>query len=270
MALDPRRRQKKVERKKAKDKTRKVENQRREKIAAARESALIAVSPIYACRIQESLEDQGIAQAVIARELPDYRLALGVFLIDSYCLGIKDAFYRIVTRGEYQDFVDGLEASGKTRKIEPAALKRLIDGAIAYARQLGFEPARDYYKAELMLQAIDTSTCVEEFKFGREGKPYYICGPHDSAARQHQILGTLRRTQGDDGFDFLALIGSTQGQFLPPNFKGDAESAEPLIEIIRNAPWADDEEQEQLEDEFDDDEEDVIDVPFKTPNQTTS
>ena len=154
MSLDPRRRQKKIERKKAKYKERKVAAQRNEKLAAAREKALIAVSPIYACRVQSNLYTEGIAQAILARELPDHRLATAIYLIDAYCLGIKDSFYKILTRTEYQEIMAGLEKSGTTRALEPAAMKRLIDGVIAYARQLGFEPHRD---PVLLRRAIATA-----------------------------------------------------------------------------------------------------------------
>jgi hypothetical protein len=210
MTLDPRRRQKKIERKKAKEKDRKQDAVRRDKLLAARETALIAVSPIHTCRIQNCLSSEGVAQAILVRELPDHRLATAVILIDAYCLGIKDSFYKILTHAEYRELMDGLENSGTTRAIEPAALKQLIDGAIAYARQWGFEPHRDYSKAEFLLQAIDTSTCHEEFEYGRDGKPFYICGPHDSLDRQRGIVATLRRTCGDGMFHYVTRFGETR------------------------------------------------------------
>lgn len=258
MALDPRRRQKKLERKKAKDKNRKLENQRRDKLAAARETALIAVSPIYACRIQNCLETEGIAQAVLARELPDHRLATAILLVDSYCLGIKDAFYKILTRGEYQEIMDGLENSGSTRALDPAAFKLLIDDAIAYARRLGFEPHRDYFKGDFLFQAIDTSQCQERFTFGSEGQPLYICGPHDNAERQRQILATLRRTCGDGNFHYLTQVGHTklERSRLRNSFDGD-EAEEYLDDVLGDETYDDDlDEEDQAQDD------EVIDAQF--------
>jgi hypothetical protein len=74
------------------------------------------------------------------------------------------------------------------RKVEPAYAKKLILDAIAYARNNGFEPHKDYRLASKVLRDIDETTCKTEFTFGKDGKPFYITGPNDSEARSKQVI----------------------------------------------------------------------------------
>ena len=50
----------------------------------------------------------------------------------------------------------------------------------------------DYRHAATLLAGIDPSTCPEHFAFGREGKPFYIQGPHESPAQADAIMERIR------------------------------------------------------------------------------
>jgi hypothetical protein len=80
----------------------------------------------------------------------------------------------------------------------PVELARhLVFGAVDYARSLGFEPAPSFGETTSHLGPWDGPSAIG---FGREGKPFYIQGPHDNADR---IMKTLERTIGRDNFHFL-------------------------------------------------------------------
>ena len=50
---------------------------------------------------------------------------------------------------------------------------------------------------------IDAGACPTAYAFGKDGKPLYIAGPHDTPARIRKILRTLIDNVGEDNFDYV-------------------------------------------------------------------
>lgn len=44
---------------------------------------------------------------------------------------------------------------------------------------------------------------IERDQFGRDGKPFYVAGPHDNPDR---VIRTLEQSVGEDNFHFLAGV----------------------------------------------------------------
>jgi hypothetical protein len=76
--------------------------------------------------------------------------------------------------------------------------QQLVFGAVEYARGLGFEPHADY---EACAGHLGEWRGPSVIGFGYQGKPLFIQGPEDDAAR---IIKKLRRKVGRDGFQFFA------------------------------------------------------------------
>jgi hypothetical protein len=207
MALDPRKRQKKVERRNAK--------QRAKKTAIARQSAggpairiqRAAGAPILHCCTCDMLADQGIAHLLISRELSSGNVAFVGFLVDMYCLGVKNVMWGVASRAKYDWQVHGkLFREFKVVKLQPEYARKLVEGAVDYARGLGFAPHEDYEKAKLIFGNIDAGACGEQIIYGKDGKPFFIAGPHDSSARCRHVIDVLTDRCGPKGFHFLMPI----------------------------------------------------------------
>ncbi len=203
---DPRKHQRKLEKKRAKRKEKRhlVVREHRQGVRERLESA--ARCPVLHCIISESFWEAGIGQLLLSRSLPDGSVAAAVFLVDRYCLGIKDAFARIVSRFEYEsDFYRNIYKMG-VRSISPAIARKLVDQAVEYAHGLGFPPHPDYRKARPIFGDIDAGTSSEEFEFGYNGKPFFVAGPNDNRQRCRAILSTLENNCGPGGYDFLLPV----------------------------------------------------------------
>lgn len=243
MALDPRKRQKKLARQRAKRKAKASAQRRTQKSGsswlrafAGLEFELVSRAPVYECYVADEIfeSDQGIGQVIVSRLLGN-QVAAGIFLIDAYCLGVKDAFAFFKPLKDFEDqLLASLRQTVRLREVEPAYAKKLILDAIAYARTLGFEPHKDYKLPSKVLRDIDETACATEFTFGQDGKPFFIAGPHDSPARCKQVIDTLHRRVGPDGYHYLMPL-SPFGEFF-----GDDDD-----------DWEDD------DDEWEDDDEDV-------------
>jgi hypothetical protein len=131
---------------------------------------------------------------------------VGVFLVDTGCLGVKDAFFNQLEPWEEQQFFAKLFA-GFEEPVEKSGPwgRKYVESACAYARSFGFKPHADYKKAAKVFGGTRAEDCEETFSFGRKGKPMYVQSEHDCAERAARICTQLRVHCGDDGFDYLLV-----------------------------------------------------------------
>lgn len=162
--------------------------------------------PVVRAVVSDGLWDTGIGHLLIARQESQGRLVLAVFLVDVYCLGVKDAFWRAGFQADLEDVLHRLEEIGSVSSITPACLAKILKGSVEYAASFGFAPHPDYRHASLLLEGIDVSTCSKEFTFGRDGKPFYIQGPNETLAEARAIATRIQQAQGD----FIVTVGSSR------------------------------------------------------------
>jgi hypothetical protein len=153
--------------------------------------------PIVEALVPDNLWAEGIGNLVIARRMPDGRLAVANFLVDTYCLGVKDAFCEVMSPVGYQVLLGEVNRVGRMKPVPPERFAKLVLDAVEYARQIGFFPHPDYNVARLLLAGIDASAWTETFEFGKDGKPFYVQGPNDSNAKAATIAARVKAAGGE-------------------------------------------------------------------------
>lgn len=141
---------------------------------------------------------EGLLTALVARRRRHRRkITTCTYLVDAYCLGVKNAMGpdEMDDRGlrSLTGFVFSAYA-GPPVSVPIDLLRDLVLGAAEYAHGLGFAPHPDFEQARLHLGPWQGPSAVT---FGCDGQPLYINGPDDSP---DHVLRTLRRTVGDGGF----------------------------------------------------------------------
>lgn len=199
-------RQKKLERKRQKRKEKKRK-------ASMMDSGLMTISPakaseapVYECIVPDSTFEVGIGNLMFSRSLGGGRLAVSVFLVDIYCLGVKDALYTISAEPQYAHQLSRMDDVGLQR-VDPCCFRKLVEGAVAYASDLGFEPHRDYARAKRIFGDVDAAGCPESFQYGDRGKPHYVRGPSESESDAKRIIEQLRRRVGEGNYHFTVQLG---------------------------------------------------------------
>lgn len=140
---------------------------------------------------------------LVAREHRYGKVSVAGFLVDVYCLGVKDVIGPLVVGdADLPAFVRTYylvyEAPGLVAPVGMA--RELVWGAVAYARGLGFEPHPDFERVAGVLGAWEPTGAV---RFGLEGRPYFVAGVRDDAPR---ILRTLDRSVGEGNFHYLVAV----------------------------------------------------------------
>jgi len=159
--------------------------------------------PVETCYLNADWKERGLACIVVTRSQENGKNMLGAFLVDTSCLGVKNAFCNegLGRRRIEDQLLPRYYQNEEPTRVGINYVKEIIYGAVDYAKSLGFDPHPDFELSRHMLGPEEINR-TRDLKFGgAEGKPLYIAGPDDDAAT---ILQKLRQRLGKDGFHFIA------------------------------------------------------------------
>ncbi|WP_336212349.1 helix-turn-helix domain-containing protein [Nonomuraea sp. LPB2021202275-12-8] len=141
----------------------------------------------------------GMVSVLVARRHGWDRTTVAGYLADVYCTGVKNTIGPdVVDDRELRRFREFFFGEYKGYQEAPIELARhLVLGSVDYARSLGFAPYEDFEPVARVLGAWEGSSAIT---FGRDGRPFYVPGPHDDPVKIVQIL---RRTLSYDDFDYV-------------------------------------------------------------------
>lgn len=162
---------------------------------------------IHECLISENWQEGGLANALVVRAMPNGKYLFASYLVDVFCLGLKDTICnanvsRVVAEGVKGQLPQVMVPS------DYEDVRSVVLGAIEYAHGFGFEPNPDWTDAQFVIEPH--RDFARKYEFGQDGKPFYIQGPHDDPIAVMARLGT-RVQQGTA--DFL-LEASEEGPGL--------------------------------------------------------
>jgi hypothetical protein len=221
---------------------------RRKKLLSERRKAVVAESqmslatrmrrmagaPIHSCLISEALIELGSGYVVLARKAADGRMAMATFLLDVYCVGVKDVILRANQASEIEQFMEVLGEVQPMVAIDPARARKLLRDLVAWSRSIGLAPHPDYATAEPLFGDVSADSSDESFRFGKDGKPFLVQGPSDTPARIRKRMEALRRTVGDGGFDYFLEDGDDD-RFDGPDIDLDDDFDPEMDDAIESA-----------------------------------
>ncbi|HEU4539344.1 MAG TPA: hypothetical protein VFS00_34730 [Polyangiaceae bacterium] len=148
------------------------------------------------------------------RTLPGGRTVVATALLDRTCLGVKDAYAREISEGEWLAMKEDLRQAhnGAFEEVDAATALSLVHHAVDYARRLGFEPHPDFPAAVFGPRPeplADTAWANSPF-------PIYISGPDDD------VGAVLRRLN--------AAVGQGRYHFTPGEMGGLLDELDELDE----------------------------------------
>ena len=169
----------------------------------------------------DCLFEQGIGTVAVCRRKSGGRVETGVFLVDIFCLGVKNAFFETYSEAEFADFLAEAFESNVPAPRPGASGRKLVEGAVAYAKALGFLPHPDFKKGARVFGGIDPADCAEPFAYGKDGKPFYTQGPAETRDQAERILSVLTNKLGPDGFDYI--VSAEEGSLEEEEWEEDEE-----------------------------------------------
>ncbi len=195
--------QKKKERRNKREKDKRKETMR---LRSRSEFAIlerIVAAEFLPCAMTADMEAHGMASVAVARQFESGLCVVAVFLVDILCLGIKDVIFEVTSRLGYEEILEGIGRAGAVEQLPPEDAKKLCLRAAAYAGNFGLKPHSDFAKAMGIFLGVDELKSEREFSFGKDGKPFYVCGPNDSRSFQERVVRTLHQSVGPGNYDAM-------------------------------------------------------------------
>jgi hypothetical protein len=179
------------------------------------------------CYVTAGWRGNGLGDFVVIGQLPNGMLTLSGFLVDVWCVGLKDAWGRgQLSRQEFEENVLGpwRDRIGEVARVDVDTVRKFVAGAIRFSHQNGFRLPEHWQRYAAILGDLGPIESADLSDFGIDGGLRYV---------------------GD--FDFLRkrLIGCTVEQFLNRPDVHYLTSADSYAEYAES-----DDDEEENEDDF--------------------
>jgi hypothetical protein len=155
--------------------------------------------PIAECYINDDWEKAGLANIIVARKHKSGNYTIGIYLVDIFCLGVKDTTYKFNIPRENLD--EKLELFFTNRVVSYDIAHNIIYGAVAYAEDLGIRPHKDFELTKYILEEDTDEIPLIEYEFGKDGKPFLMASNNLELNKYRSILE--KTTNGDFSFSMV-------------------------------------------------------------------
>lgn len=163
--------------------------------------------PIGECLINDGWQEMGMANIFITRKHSNDNLTIGMYLVDTYCLGVKDTFYQFnISTIEYRDMIESVSGELTLIPVDYTLAHNIIFGAIEYAEDYDFSPHKDFLKTtQYILEEDNDNVEIIDVEFGFEGKPFLIINDENEPYKNY--MRTLDETAGTGNYKFTLPAG---------------------------------------------------------------
>ena len=182
---------------------------------------------------KEDLERNGEGAFIITRLHKGGKISLASFLVDRYCLGVKDTFFQVLVDEDYLDeYLSHMESYGPPFvEIPYIEAHNWIYGSVEWALEAGIAPHKDFAITKYMLEDDeDESIPIINYEFGKNGEHFLVAMDEQEA---NKYLSILKKNLKEGEYDFII----------------------PASDSLFDDEY-DDDDDEYDDDEYDDDEED--------------
>jgi len=148
------------------------------------------------CYVSDGIWEQGMGHVLVSRKHTGGKVSFGNFLIDTYCLGVKDCMYRLrLEEYEFEDLLDDMEERLGMHEVEYKEAHNIVWGAVDFASEGGIDPHKDFALVKYFLEEDTEDIPLIEYDFGYEGK-YFLMANDNLELTTY--LPTLRKNLGEE------------------------------------------------------------------------
>ena len=160
--------------------------------------------PIYKCWAMEGWEEIGKTHIIVSRKHVNGNISFCFYLVDIFCLGVKDTFFHFNT--EETDLMDRISNENQEvefKEISYTLAHNIIFSAIEFAEEYGFQPQKDFTRTtRYFLEEDNERVEYMDIECGRNGKPMYINDGEDESTAK-RIINQLEKTAGKGNFEYI-------------------------------------------------------------------
>ena len=186
--------------------------------------------PIGRCFCSCDFESRGIGFVIVSRKHQNGKTSLAVFLLDTFCLGVKDTYYKLrLDDYEFDDFIADLPSS-----VEPCSYElahNWVYEAEQFASEVGLDPHKDFAITKYFLEEDTDDIPIIDLPLGKDGEYFLVAKDRLEASK---YLPTLREYLEDDLKYIIIDEDDDDDGFYDDDFYDDDESLDGAEGILRD------------------------------------
>lgn len=156
------------------------------------------------CYVSDDIWKEGIGVVVVTRLHKGGKRTVGFFLIDVFCLGVKDAGYRVrMDDSECDSFMERFDEM-QMREASYEEAHNIVYGALSFAEEAGIGPCKDFALAKYVLEEDTDDIPLIEYQFGKDGMHYLFANSQLEASR---YLPLMSKNLGDGNYRYVISAG---------------------------------------------------------------
>lgn len=188
--------------------------------------------PIEVCYISSGIQECGEGHITIVRRHPNDKFSVGIFLVDIFCLGVKDSFCKVrLDKFDYEELMERM-ASEKLKEISYEEAHNWIYGAIAFAEEGGIAPHKSFNLSQYILEEDTEDVPLIEYEFGKDGQHYLMAM---NRLELSKYLPILEKNLGDNFHYTIPKDDYDDYEEMEMDEEDDVD-IEQLMENFRNSP----------------------------------
>lgn len=150
------------------------------------------------CYINTHWKEEGLASIVVTRKHKQGTYTVGMYMVDTFCLGVKDTLYKFcISESEYEYLTQG--GMFDTEEISYNEAHNIIFAAIEFAEEGGIQPHKDWALTRYILEEDDDNVPLIDYEMGRNGKHFLVV---HNQQELNKYMPTLKKNLGEE-VDFL-------------------------------------------------------------------
>lgn len=131
--------------------------------------------PIVECLVVCDWEEIGSTPVLVARQHKSGNYTLGIYLIDVWCLGVKDSYYYFnVNEEKYEELKDIVFRYHVRMSISYNEAHNLIYGSVAFAEEVEVQPCKSFRLTSFLLEEDTDEIPLIEYDYGRKHKHFLV------------------------------------------------------------------------------------------------
>ena len=145
--------------------------------------------------------EAGMAHVIVTRIRTNGNIVMASFLVDTFCLGVKDAgYHENMNPYDFEQYLDNYKNGMDLVEISYNEAHNIIYGAMAFAEEGGIKPAKDFDPAGYILEEDTDDIPLIEYDFGKNGKHCLMVKP---GGKEMSYLSILKNNLGENFEYFL-------------------------------------------------------------------
>lgn len=160
--------------------------------------------PIYECLVNENWEKEGLVHVHIARQHSNGNITHAFYLVDLYCLGVKNSGFRFNDSiSEYEELRERIDEKENFVECSYALAHNIVYAGWIYGEELGFKQHKEFLSiTQFMLEDDSDEIELIEIECGKNGKPFLISSNFMLSTEFNKHRKHLEAKFGENGFEW--------------------------------------------------------------------